>query len=246
MLVVAADKALIFKSKITLMRILASVCLSFFLVLSFTANAQISIGVKAGPDFSRLVNAVQGNDGSGNISVLKSGTLTQWYGGVFVDISLDSGMGLYLRPGIDYIGTGGSMNPNALYYNPNGFQPSTKYSLHYVDLPLEFVYSPGFGWGRPWFGFGFYTGVLVNGTIKTQGGSSTPVLIGSKSDDNFQRVDFGYAFTLGLATKVGFLFGIDYQHGLVRVVPGSSGTSLPRLQTRNSVWGLNVGWVFKL
>jgi hypothetical protein len=228
------------------MRILGPGFLCLFLLLSVTTNAQISIGIKAGPDFSRLVNAVQGNDGSGNISVLKSGTLTQWYGGVFVDIPLDSGKRFYLRPGIDYIGTGGSMNPNALYYNPNGFQPSTRYSLHYVDVPFEFVYSPRFDWGRPWIGLGFYTGVLVNGTIKGQDNSSSPVLIGSKSDDNFQRMDVGYAFSLGLAAKVGFLFGIDYQHGLARVVPGSSGTSLPRLQTRNSVWGVHVGWVFKL
>jgi hypothetical protein len=230
------------------MRILAPLFLCFSLLLSFTTNAQISIGIKAGPDFSRIINAVQGNDGSGNIALLKSGTVTQVYGGVFVDIPLDTSSKMfYLRPGIDYIGAGGIMNSNGNYYNPNGFQPSTKYSLHYIDVPLEFVYSPGFDWGRPWIGLGVYGGALVSGTIKSPDGSSKPVMIGNNASDNFQLVDIGYAFTMGLATKVGFLFGLDYRHGFSQIVPTSSDqSSLPRLHTHNSIWDLHLGWVFKL
>ncbi|HWB93514.1 MAG TPA: porin family protein [Puia sp.] len=229
------------------MRILGSIFLYFFLFLSLSSNAQISIGIKGGPDFSKLINAVKGADANGNIATLNSGTVTQFYGGVFVDIPLDTGKMFYLRPGVNYIGAGGNMNATGNYYTGNGFVPSTKYTLHYVDVPVEFVYSPGFGWGRPWVGFGFYGGALINGTIKTQGSSSRSVIIGNKPTDDFQRYDFGYTFSMGLATKVGFLFGVDYQHGFLRVVPASSEQSnQPRLQTRNAVWGLHVGWLFKL
>jgi hypothetical protein len=229
------------------MRILSFLFLYFFLLLSFTTHAQVSIGIKAGPDFARFVNAVEGNDGSGGITTLKSGTVTGYYGSLFVDIPLDSGKNFYLRPGVEYVGTGGSTDPTGNYYKGNGFLPSTKYTLHYVDVPVEFVYSPGFDWGRPWIGIGLYTGALVNGTIKSQDSSSKSVLIGSKPTDNFQRVDFGYTFTIGLATKVGFLFGIDYQHGFLRIVPdGNEQTQQARLNTRNSVWGLHIGWIFKL
>src|ERR1700744_2242346 len=201
------------------MRILSCIFLYFFLLLSFNTHAQISIGIKAGPDFARFVNAVQGNDGSGGIATLKSGTVTGYYGTVFVDIPLDSGKNFYLRPGVSYLGVGGSMDPTGDYYNANGFAPSTKYTLHYVDVPVEFLYSPGFDWGRPWIGVGLYAGTLINGTIKGPDGSSKSVMIGSSPNDDFQRADFGYAFTIGLATKVGFLFGIDYQHGFLKVVP---------------------------
>jgi hypothetical protein len=236
------------------MRILNFLFLYFFLSLSFTTllsfstRAQVSIGIKAGPDFARFVNAVQGGNGGGDISMLKSGTVTQYYGEVFVDIPLDSAKKMFfIRPGVEYIGAGGSMNPTGDYNNPNGFLPSTKYTLHYVDVPVEFLFSPRFDWGGPWIGLGLYGGTLVNGTIKTQGSSSEPVMIGNNANDNFQRFDFGYTFTMGLATKVGFLFGIDYQHGFSRVVPDAKLQSqLPRLDTRNSVWGLHVGWVFKL
>jgi Outer membrane protein beta-barrel domain len=222
------------------MRILSSIFLYFLLSLSFTTHAQVSIGIKAGPDFAKFVNAVRGNDGSGNISTLNSGTVTQVYGSVFVDIPLDSGKNFYIRPAIEYMGAGGNMNGTGNYYNANGFTPNTKYTLHYVDVPVEFVYSPGFDWGRPLVGFGFYTGALVNGTIKTAGSSSQSVQIGSNPTDNFERYDFGYTFTIGLATKVGFLFGIDYQHGLLKIIPDGV------QQTRNSIWGLHLGWVVKL
>jgi hypothetical protein len=246
---VSLDKALTFNPKLTLMRILGSIFSFFSLLLSFTTYAQVSIGIKAGPDFARFVNAVEGDNGNGgsNITSLKSGTLTQYYGGVFADIPLDSGKMFYLRPGVEYVGAGGSMSPAGDYYNANGFMPSTKYTLHYVDVPVEFLYSPMFEWGRPWIGVGLYTGMLTSGTIKSQGGSSQPVMIGSKVNDNFERYDFGYTFTIGLATKVGFLFGIDYQHGFLRVVPDAKVQSQEiRLSTRNSVWGLHLGWVFKL
>jgi hypothetical protein len=243
------DKVLIFRPKLALMRILSSISLCFFLLLSFSTHAQISIGIKGGPDFGRFVNAVEGNDGSGGITTLKSGTVTGYYGGLFVDIPLDSGSGkmFYLRPGVEYIGAGGSMSPTGNYYNANGFLPSTRYTLHYVDVPVEFVYSPGFDWGRPFIGLGLYGGALVNGTIKSTDSSSRPVLIGSKITDNFQRIDFGYAFSIGLATKVGFMFGIDYQHSLQRIVPDNDDqTQLPKLRTHNSIWGLHLGWIFKL
>jgi hypothetical protein len=222
------------------MRILNAIFLYFLLSLSFTTHAQISIGIKAGPDFSKFVNAVQGNDGSGNIATLNSGSVTQVYGGLFVDIPLDSGKNFYIRPGVNYIGAGGQMNGTGNYYSANGFVPNTKYTLRYVDVPVEFVYSPGFDWGRPYIGFGFYGGALVSGKIKNPDGSSQSIKIGGNSTDNFEGTDFGYTFTIGLATKVGFLFGIDYQHGFTKVVPDGV------QQTRNSIWGLHLGWVVKL
>jgi hypothetical protein len=222
------------------MRILKAVFLYFLLLVSFTTYAQVSIGIKAGPDFARFINAVKGPDGSGNITTLNSGTVTQVYGTVFVDIPLDSGKNFYIRPGIEYMGAGGHMNGTGDYYNATGFVPNTKYTLHYVDVPVEFLYSPGFDWGRPLVGFGFYAGELVNGTIKNQDGSSQSAKIGTNATDNFQRYDFGYTFTIGLATKVGFLFGVDYQHGFLKIVPDG------QQQTRNAVWGLHLGWVVKL
>ena len=232
----------------TLMRILGFAVLVVVLALPFTSRAQVSLGIKGGPDFSWLVNAVEGNNGSTNITNLKSGSITQFYGGVYADIPLDTMSKLfYLRPAIEYLGAGGNMNANSDYYNSNGFIPSTKYSLRYVDVPLEFVFSPETNIGRPWIGVGLYGGVLVGGTVTTQGNGSQAVKIGNSSTDNFKRLDAGYTFSLGLTTKSGFLFGADYQHGFIRAVPDAHlNSSQTRLHTHNSVWGVHVGWVFQL
>jgi len=229
------------------MRILGSIILFFLLTLSFCTQAQISIGIKGGPDFSRMTNAVNGDNGNGAIAVQGSGTITQIYGSVFVDIPLDSGKMFYIRPAVEYVGAGGKMNGDGDYYNSNGFQPSTKYSLRYVDVPVEFVFSPKFDWGRPWLGVGLYGGALVSGTIKPDGGASQSVKIGNASTDNFEPVDFGYTISMGMSVKPGFLFGFDYQHGFTPIVPsGAGGNNQVRLQTHNSVWGLHIGWLFKL
>lgn len=87
----------------------------------------------------------------------------------------------------------------------------------------------------------------MNGTIKPDGGASQPVKKGNDPTDNFEPVDFGWAFSMGMTVKPGFLFGFDYQHGFTPLIPsGAGGNSQARLQTHNSVWGLHIGWLFKL
>jgi hypothetical protein len=228
------------------MRILCTV-LFFSLLLSLTTHAQLSIGVKAGADFSRLINAYKGVNEGDNIQNVNSGALTHFFGGVFVDIPLDTAKLFYIRPGVEYIGAGGSIPADNDNYNNNGFQPNTNYKLRYVDVPVEFVFSPGFDWGRPWIGLGLYTGALVSGTMKTLGSPSQSVMIGNGPNDNFQRFDFGYTFSLGMETKPGFMFGLDYQHGFLQVVPNTVlQNNQSRLSTRNAFWAFHLGWLFKL
>jgi len=230
------------------MRILKSSVLYVFLLLSFSTSAQVSLGLKGGIDFGRITNAIEGNDGSGGIAKQSTGTETQSYGELFADIPLDTGTRhmFYIRPGIEYLGAGGEMDWTGDYYIANGFTTNTKYKLHYVDVPVEFLFSPNFDWGRPYVGLGLYAGELINGTIKNDSASRS-AKIGSAATDDFQRVDFGYTFSVGLATAVGFQFGIDYQHGFLRMVPnGAEQPGQARLKTHNSVWGLNIGWIFKL
>ena len=103
---------------------------------------------------------------------------------------------------------------------------------------------------EPVVGLGLYGGALVNGTIKPTGGSSESVLITATSRMIISNVyDFGLLFYYRvLATKPGFLFGIDYQHGFMQVVPDgfTQANGQPRMNTHNSVWGLHLGWIFQL
>jgi hypothetical protein len=221
------------------------ITLYLFVILSSAASAQVRVGIKAGPDFARLLDAEEAYTGSGGNILLNTNSRTSLYGGIFVDIPLGKGKEnmFYLRPQLEYLGAGGQL-PEMVDFNGNLLAAATKYSLNYVNLPVQFLFSPSFPIGKPWIGAGLYGGVLVRGTAK-YGNSSQDLSIGNKDNDAIERFDFGFSFTAGLTLKCGILIGGDFQQGLIRVSP-PSGASAPRLNTRNSVGGVHIGYVFPL
>jgi hypothetical protein len=42
------------------------------------------------------------------------------------------------------------------FHSPGKSWYSTKYSLHYIDLPVQFLCSPTLPIGRPWIGAGLF------------------------------------------------------------------------------------------
>jgi hypothetical protein len=227
------------------MPIRISITLYLFIILSSAAIAQVRVGIKAGPDFARLLDAVEGYNGSGSTTLLNTDSRTYLYGGIFADIPLGKENMFYLRPQLEYLGAGGQL-PLITDYNGNAIISPTKYSLHYIDLPVQFLFSPTLPIGKPWIGAGLYGGVLLNGTAK-YGNNSTHLLIGNNDNDAIERYDFGFSFTAGLTLKCGILIGGDFQQGLIRVSPQSPyGTSAPRPNTRNAIGGVHIGYEFTL
>lgn len=223
------------------------ITLYLFIILSSVATAQVRVGIKAGPDFAQLLDAVEGYNGSGGATLLNTDSRTYFYGGVFADIPLGKGKDnmFYLRPQLEYVGGGGQL-PLITDYNGNAIILPTKYYLHYIDLPVQFLFSPNLPIGKPWIGAGLYGGVLVNGTAK-YGNSSTDFSIGNKDNDGIERYDFGFSLTAGLTFKCGILIGGDFQQGLIRVSPPlPNGASASRPNTRNAIGGVHIGYEFSL
>jgi hypothetical protein len=229
------------------MPIRISITLCLFIILSSAATAQVRVGIKAGPDFARLLDAVEGYNGSGGTTLLNTDSRTYLYGGIFADIPLGKGKEnmFYLRPQLEYVGGGGQL-PLITDFNGNAILLPTKYSLHYLDLPVDFLFSPTLPFGKPWIGAGLYGGVLLNGTAK-YGGNSTDLMIGNNDNDAIERYDFGFSLTAGLTLKCGILIGGDFQQGLIRVSPPSQyGAAASRPNTRNSIGGVHIGYEFTL
>jgi hypothetical protein len=213
--------------------------LIFLLVIN--AHAQVTVGVKIGPDFSRLLDALEASNGGGGNVLFNTTTRTYFYGGIFVDVPLEKRGNFYLRPQLLYVGMGGQ-TPTLLDYNGNAVAVKTQYSLNYLDLPLQLLYSPTLTFGKPWIGAGLYAGTLLSGTEKS-GFNSSPILIGDKPIDEVERYDFGYSLTAGLTLKCHVLIGADFQQGLTRISPPvESGSGSTRLNTRTSVWGIHIGY----
>jgi Outer membrane protein beta-barrel domain len=216
--------------------------LSFVLGLIFmlfTAHAQVTVGVKLGPDFSRLLDAEEGYSGSGSTVKLNTQTRTFFYGGIFLDIPLGKADNFYLRPQLLYTGIGGQLS-QIVDYNGNQIAPNVKYSLNYLDLPLQLLYSPTLAFGKPWIGAGLYAALLMSGRQK-DGNTSSSLSIGDSQNDDIKRTDFGMSFTAGLTLNCHILIGADFQQGLTRIDPPVQSGS-PRLNTRTSVWGIHVGY----
>jgi hypothetical protein len=221
-----------------------AIVLNFFVILSLVTKAQLSIGIKGGPDFGRLLDALEAYNGGGGTVMLNSASRTSFLGGFFLDIPLSKANMFYLRPQLEYLGGGGKL-PLLTDYSGNVISSPETYNLSYADVPVQFLFSPTLGIVKPWIGAGFYGGVLMNASDKGGNGSGT-LRIGNNSNDDIERFDFGYTFTAGLSLKWGFLVGADFQHGLTRISPPAESGN-PRLNTRNSVLGVHVGykWTIK-
>jgi hypothetical protein len=238
-------KLSIFRLQILLMliRIMALTSLLLLFMTTIT-KGQMAFGVKAGPDFPKMLDAWQGVTGNGNNVTYDSKATTNLYGGVFLDVPL--GRLFSFRPGLGYLGAGGSL-PQLLDFNGNQLAPATKYNLDYFNLPLQLLFRPSLPFGRPFIGGGFYGGMLVAAKAITPVSVNTRSLsIGNSPVDNVKRWDFGFNATAGINLNCGILIGVDFQQGLTSISPSSASGSAT-LDTRNSVWGVSIGylWILK-
>jgi hypothetical protein len=218
------------------MLIRLSIVLGLIFLFFNTTHAQVTVGVKVGPDFSRLLDALEAYTGNTSTVSFNTSTRTSFYGGVFVDVPLGKAHNFYLRPQLLYVNIGGQ-TPQVNNYIGGTVAITTQYSLNYLDLPVQLLYAPTLAFGKPWIGAGLYAGALMNGTQ-----NPGPRLIGDKEYDDIKRYDFGYSLTAGLTLKCLVSIGADFQQGLTRIIPTAhSGSS--SLNTRTSVLGVHIGYI---
>jgi Outer membrane protein beta-barrel domain len=219
-----------------------SIVLLALFVLCNAATAQVKIGIEAGPDISRLLNAGYSYTGNFELAPYDAKSRTGVAGGVFADIPIQE---LFIfRPKILYT-MGGGEQPAVADYNGNLLTPAAKITMNYINVPLQVLYSPTLAFGRPWVGLGFYTSMMFGGTLKSSQ-ESRSLHLGGSSDDDFERWDFGFNPTAGLTLKSGIMFGVDYQVGMVHISTPPVGGYGPRPNTRNSIWSFHVGYEWKL
>jgi outer membrane protein with beta-barrel domain len=233
------------------------ISIALFLLLSFSRTAiaqetttaaqentatQIKLGFEAGPDISRLNNAYFSYTSNSQLAPFDSKSRTGVAGGVFADI-LMADMFTF-RAKILYTMGGGNL-PAYLNFYGNVLAPATNISMQYINVPLQFLYSPSLSFGRPWIGIGFYTSMMLSGTAKSDEGSKS-LSLGGHSSDDYQRWDFGFNPSAGLTLKNGLMFGVDYQAGMVKLSTDPPGGYGPRLNTRTSIWSFHVGYEWKL
>jgi hypothetical protein len=222
-------------------RFLAIIQLSLFFCLG--TQAQVRLGIDAGPDFARILNIIQGYTALGRPTSGNYEPVTRIYGGIHADIPLDRKNEFIIRPALRYLGAGGKTPAISDYYG-NSQYPATDWSFHYLNLPVQVLYSPLIKFGKPWIGGGIYSSLAVSGSGKTYQHSYS-LDIGNSGSDAITRFDIGYIASAGFISKCGVLVGGDFQQSLKGIVPTNS-FSYDGRKVYNSVWGVYIGYTWSL
>lgn len=191
------------------------------------------IGIRAGVNFQNI----NGKDAAGD--QLKNTLITGFHGGIYYEVPV--GTDIYFQPGLLF-STKGSEIKDA----------DEKYTVSYLELPLNVIFKPLLGTGHILLGFGPYLGYAVGGKVKpvNQGESKELDFKGEVSVQDIMNDNTRYlkAFDAGANILIGYELSnnislqLNAQLGLINISPGIPGDDDP--SWKNTGFGLSVGYRF--
>lgn len=213
-----------------------------FLVISGSL-AQIQLGARAGLNLSNQTQVYGLPNNRGQIQYHSGQQVSGFQGGaIFLEQKISPLF--WIRAQLIYSNQG-SKTPEVVDYSGTDLVVASSTRLHYLNLPLQVLFSPSFRWGRPWLGLGPYFGYLLSGKITDNGGNSYPLGI-SGNNSPYQHFDVGVTATAGMQLKWGLMAGIDYQYGLLNNSGSSSAYGNTAGKMKNRVLGLYLGYMWTL
>jgi hypothetical protein len=192
------------------------------------------LGVKAGINITSQTNAYETAGTGQQVNTPNGGYLIRPTGGVFTEIPISSHF--LLRPQL-LVSSEGFKSNSRYDLLGNVFATERRYTLNYLLLPVQLLYSMTLKFGTAWIGTGPYGGTLVNGYYKSAS-AKINVNIGNGKDDEFKSFDTGISSTIGLRLDNGFMFIIEQNTGLADVTTAGD-------KSRNMVWSLSIGYMIK-
>lgn len=195
------------------------------LIIASAANAQVSFGIKAGPNFASNTSKAGGSKSTTDLIVGVTG-------GVYVRMPLVQS--LNLQPALLYEGKGG--------VTPNASGDKYKTRLNYLSLPIDILFMPEMPSGNgswmaglgPYFAYAF-SGKASSG-LENQDWSTDPFKGGS-----LKRFDAGVNVLLGFEMTSGFNISAMANLGLVNIASHGNHDNY----TRNTSFGIALGYTFK-
>jgi hypothetical protein len=216
------------------------IVLIFTLSTSF-ARAQektkSSFGILGGVKFQNL----NGKDAGGD--QLKNDMLLGFHGGINIQIPLAPEF--YFQPGLMYSSKGSK-------YTSSSLTSTTR--LNYIEVPLNMVYKASLGKGFFMLGFGPYVSYGISGNVKTEGGSLTlnrDIEFKSvvEAGDNilvpyYKAFDAGANIFVGYEMASGLFLQLDTELGLLNINPEYKILTTDKSSTKNTGFGLSLGYRF--
>lgn len=218
-----------------------SLTMIFTLVVSLAAFAQgdskTSFGIIGGVNFQNL----NGKDMSGD--KLENDMIVGFHVGINVQLPIVPEF--YFQPGLMFSTKGGENNDGLI---------TSKYSLSYIELPLNFVYKGALSNGYIILGFGPYVAYGIGGKATFEGGPVTlesdiefkkEVEVGDPlTTTYFKPFDAGANIFFGYELASGIFAQLDAQLGLININPDDKRLPDNKLAIKNTGFGLSLGYRF--
>jgi len=217
--------------------------LIYFLLSALFVNAQnedkgkYSYAIIGGLNMQALNG--KNPDGTNLDNRLKPGYL------VGVNVSIPIVPMFFFQPGLLYITKGA---------NHVAEQSTSKYTLSYVEMPLNVVYKSLLGNGYVMIGFGPYISYGVGGKVLTKSGSETVetavefrnvVMIGDPLFVNYFRpIDAGGNAFAGYEMASGIFCQLHTQLGMLKINPEDRRIRNDQSSIKNAGFGISTGYRF--
>ncbi len=195
------------------------------LFIATTANAQISFGIKAGPDIASTTTKFGKAKSTSDLIV-------GWTGGVYAMVPLSEK--LAFQPALLYQGKGGSMQV------ADGSRIKSKFN--YVSLPMDVLFMPAMPGGNgSWIaGLGPYVAYGISAKQTRSSDES-----GAEADlfkyGDLKRMDAGINVQLGFELTNGINVSAFADVGLMNIARRGDHDHYQR----NKAFSLTVGYTFK-
>jgi hypothetical protein len=197
-----------------------------------------TFGIRAGVNFQNY----NGKDEKGD--KLKNDLITGFHAGVNVEFPVAPDF--VLQPGLLFT-VKGTKTTEAV--------GTGKIHVNYLELPVNFIYKPGFGNGRLLLGLGPYIAYGIGGKAKLTGSGSdieqdvkfeNKLSASQVADNEFyvRPFDAGANLLAGYELGSGISLQLNAQLGLLKINPGYEGDSNDETSVKNTGFGISVGYRF--
>ncbi|TAN14761.1 MAG: PorT family protein [Chitinophagaceae bacterium] len=186
-----------------------------------TADAQVSYGVKLGPDFSSMTSKVGGSKETTKM-------IAGFAGGVYANLPIAPQF--YIQPSLMYEGKGGKDKST-----------DVKTRLNYLTLPIDFLFKPEMpnGSGSWIVGIGPYFGYGLSGKISSVSRDPFKDYGGGAS---LKRFDAGANVQLGYEMANGFNIALNTELGLVNILNNGATSGGSGNTAHNTSFGVTLGY----
>jgi len=198
-----------------------------------TSDQSITFGIRAGVNFTNING--QQYDNSDFHGKLKTGF------NVGVNAEIPLATDFYVQPGILFTTKGAKNKDN----------DKIKYSISYLEIPINFLYKPELGDGKLLLGVGPYVAFGVGGKLTNSSGKDMDFKFKNSisaseylTDPYLKRIDFGGNLLAGYELSSRLSAQLNAQLGLIKINPKIEGVTNDHTKLKNTGFGISLGYRF--